>query len=57
VPLRSNILFLLILFNFLPLFAVYRAVSAWVQPESRRRKVLVAAGLVTSKVAEDKRAA
>lgn len=43
--LRSNILFLLVVFNILPLFAVYRAVNVWVQPTSRRRKVLLAAGL------------
>ena len=40
---RSSIVFLLVLFNTLPLLAVYQAVNTWVRPESRRKKVLIAA--------------
>jgi predicted MPP superfamily phosphohydrolase len=36
----SQILFFLVIFNFLPLFALYRAVKTWVRPPSRQWKVL-----------------
>lgn len=42
---RSTISLILILLNILPLFAVYRAVDAWVRPKSRRRVVLACVGL------------
>jgi len=41
---RSNILFLLVVFNFLPLLALYRAVNAWVSTPSRRKIVLAIIG-------------
>lgn len=43
---RLTILVLLVIFNFLPLLAVYRAVNAWVRPERRRKAVLIAGGLL-----------
>jgi predicted MPP superfamily phosphohydrolase len=42
---RDSIASILVLLNILPLFAVYRAVNAWVRPKSRRRAVLICAGL------------
>jgi predicted MPP superfamily phosphohydrolase len=42
---RSTITFVLVLLHILPLFAVYRAVNAWVQPTSRRRLVLASVAL------------
>ncbi len=42
---RSSILFLLIVFNTLPLYAVYRGTKVWVHPESRRKKALLFIGL------------
>ena len=42
---RSIISSVLVLLNVLPLFAVYRAVNAWVRPKSRRRVVLTCVSL------------
>ena len=41
---RSNILVLLVVFNFLPLLALYRAVNAWVRTPSRRKIMLALIG-------------
>jgi predicted MPP superfamily phosphohydrolase len=42
---RFGISSILVLLNILPLFAVYRAVNAWIRPKSRRRAVLTCVGL------------
>ena len=42
---RSIISSVLVLLNVLPLFAVYRAVNAWVRPKSRRRVVFTCVSL------------
>jgi len=42
---RFNIASILLLLNIVPLFAVYRAVNAWVGSKSRRRVVLTCVGL------------